>query len=68
LCEELDKVLSQIGSIYHITDITQEAERVIKSICYEQFRYQTAACNEILLDWFDIPQQSDELRLFGKFG
>ena len=56
---------------YHllsVTDITQEAERVIKSICYERFSYQTTACNEILLDWFNLPQQPDELCLFGKSG
>jgi len=50
------------------TDITQEAERVIKSICYEQFRYSTTACDAILLDWFDLPQFSNELSVFGFFG
>ena len=51
-----------------IADITQEAERVIESICYERFHYQTTACDAILLDWLDLPQQSDELRLFGRPG
>ena len=49
-----------------MSDITQEAERVIESICYERFHYQTTACDAILLDWLDLPQQSDELRLFGR--
>ncbi len=37
-------------------------------MCYERFAYQTTACNEILLDWFDLSQQPDELCLSGKFG
>ena len=51
-----------------LTDITQEVVKVIKSIYYERFRHLTTACDAILLDWFDLPQQPDELSVFGFSG
>jgi hypothetical protein len=51
-----------------MTDITQAAVSIIESVYSEQIQPKTTACHAILLDWADIPQQPNELCVFGESG